>query len=71
MSLRRSLVAPAESEIHVVSGLLVTTPLRTALDCAFDLPVRESLPVIDAALRLVRRPDRFTRRGKGAAGADG
>ena len=65
VSLRRSLVAPAESEIHVVSGLLVTTPLRTALDCAFDLPVRESLPVIDAALRLVCRPDRFTRRCNG------
>lgn len=63
--LRRSLVAPGEEEIHVVSGLLVTTPLRTALDCAFDLPVRESLPVVDAALRLVCRPDRFTRRCNG------
>ena len=61
----RSLVAPREGEIVVVSGLRVTTPLRTAVDCAFDLPVRESLPIIDAALRLVCRPDRFTRRCSG------
>ena len=62
VSVRRSLVAPREGEVAVVSGLRVTTPLRTAVDCAFDLPVRESLPIIDAALRLVCRPDRFTRR---------
>ena len=65
VSVTRSLVAPREREIVVVSGLRVTTPLRTAVDCAFDLPVRESLPIIDAALRLVCRPDRFTRRGSG------
>ena len=65
VSVTRSLVAPRGGEIVVVSGLRVTTPLRTAVDCAFDLPVRESLPVIDAALRLVCRPDRFTRRCNG------
>ena len=65
VSVTRSLVAPREREIVVVSGLRVTTPLRTAVDCAFDLPVRESLPIIDAALRLVCRPDRFTRRCSG------
>ena len=65
VSVTRSLVAPREGEIVVVSGLRVTTPLRTAVDCAFDLPVRESLPIIYAALRLVCRPDRFTRRCTG------
>ena len=65
VSVTRSLVAPRGGEIVVVSGLRVTTPLRTAVDCAFDLPVRESLPIIDAALRLVCRPDRFTRRCSG------
>ena len=65
VSVTRSLVAPREGEIVVVNGLRVTTPLRTAVDCAFDLPVRESLPIIDAALRLVCRPDRFTRRCSG------
>ena len=65
VSVTRSLVAPREREIVVVSGLRVTTPLRTAVDCASDLPVRESLPIIDAALRLVCRPDRFTRRCSG------
>lgn len=70
VSLRRSLVAPRPEEIMVVNGLRVTTPLRTALDCAFDLPVRESLPVVDAALRLVCRPDRFNRRCRGEADLD-
>lgn len=70
VSLRRSLVAPRPEEIMVVNGLRVTTPLRTALDCAFDLPVRESLPIVDAALRLVCRPDRFNRRCRGEADLD-
>ena len=48
-------------EVAVVSGLRVTTPLRTAMDCAFDLSVRESLPIIDSALRAVCQPDRRTR----------
>lgn len=59
--IHRSLVMPDDDEIVVVNGLSVTTPLRTALDCAFDLPVRESLPIIDSALRMVCRPDRWTR----------
>ena len=61
VGLTRSLIAPAPGEVAVVSGLRVTTPLRTAMDCAFDLSVRESLPIIDSALRAVCRPDRRTR----------
>ncbi|MCL3776552.1 MULTISPECIES: hypothetical protein [unclassified Actinomyces] len=59
--IHRSLVMPDDDEITTVNGMYVTTPLRTALDCAFDLPVRESLPIIDSALRMVCRPDRWTR----------
>ncbi|MBE6474590.1 MAG: hypothetical protein E7Z95_03290 [Actinomyces succiniciruminis] len=62
VTLLRSTTAPAPEEVVNVGGLRVTTPLRTAMDCAFDLPVRESLPVVDAALRAVCRPDRFNRR---------
>ncbi|SDM32342.1 hypothetical protein [Actinomyces ruminicola] len=62
VALRRSTIGPAPEEVINVGGLRVTTPLRTAMDCAFDLPVRESLPVVDAALRVVCRPDRFNRR---------
>lgn len=61
VGLTRSLIAPMPDEVAVVSGLRVTTPLRTAMDCAFDLSVRESLPIIDSALRAVCRPDRRTR----------
>ncbi|MDU0349243.1 hypothetical protein [Actinomyces sp. MRS3W] len=63
--LRRSTITPAPEEVINVGGLRVTTPLRTAMDCAFDLPLRESLPVVDAALRAVCRPDRFNRRSHG------
>ncbi|MDO4900724.1 hypothetical protein [Actinomyces sp.] len=70
VSLRRSTVAPAPEEVINVGGLRVTTPLRTAMDCAFDLPVRESLPVVDAALRVVCRPDRFNRRCYGELDID-
>ena len=43
-------------------NMTVTSPLRTAVDCAFDLPVYRSLPVIDSVLRAVTWPDRRTRR---------
>ncbi|WP_103063109.1 hypothetical protein [Actinomyces qiguomingii] len=70
VSLHRSTIAPAPEEVINVGGLRVTTPLRTAMDCAFDLPVRESLPVVDAALRVVCRPDRFNRRCYGEMEVD-
>lgn len=45
-------------EVTIVNGLPVTTPLRTAVDCACDLPVHRSLAVIDSALRSLTYPDR-------------
>ncbi|MDU0864405.1 hypothetical protein [Actinomyces urogenitalis] len=57
----RSAVRPDEAEVVTVHGLRVTSPLRTALDCACDLPVRWALPIIDSALRVVCRPDRRSR----------
>lgn len=56
----------------VVGG--VTTPLRTVLDCAADLPFAEALAVADGALRLALvRPAELDAaasrwRGRGAAG---
>lgn len=57
----RSAVRPDEAEVVTVHGLRVTSPLRTALDCACDLPVRWALPIIDSALWVVCRPDRRSR----------
>ncbi|RAX21415.1 hypothetical protein DRB07_11350 [Actinomyces sp. Z3] len=45
--------------MEVVNGLPVTTLLRTAVDCAFDLPARESITIVDSAMRALCRPDRF------------
>ena len=42
--------------ITMVSGLPVTTALRTALDCALDLPAQESVCIVDGALRALVRP---------------
>jgi hypothetical protein len=46
---RADLVA---AEITVHDGVLVTTPLRTVLDCARSLPFGWGLAVADSALRL-------------------
>ncbi|SDN17567.1 hypothetical protein SAMN05216355_10159 [Actinomyces ruminicola] len=66
----RSTTAPAPSDVHVVGGLRVTTPLRTAMDCAFDLPALDAIVVVDSALRAVCRPDRFTGHYGGGLSAD-
>lgn len=58
---RRRLLSVGEEDITVVGGLAVTTLLRTALDCAFDLPARESVCVVDSALRALARPERYRR----------
>lgn len=58
---RRRLLSVGEEDITVVGGLAVTTLLRTAVDCAFDLPARESVCVIDSALRALARPERYRR----------
>lgn len=65
VQVRRSRRPLSASELTSVNGIPVTTPLRTALDCACDLPVRCSLPVIDSALRMVTGADRYHRRGRG------
>lgn len=38
-------------DLDWVGGARVTSPVRTVLDCARDLPLIESLPVADSALR--------------------
>lgn len=58
---RRRMLSVPEEDITVVSGLAVTNLLRTAVDCAFDLPAHESVCVIDSALRALTRPDRYRR----------
>lgn len=67
---RRSSVRPEPQEVITVQGMRVTDPLRTALDCACDLPVRLSLPIIDSAVRQVCRPDRRTRQATAATRID-
>lgn len=59
--IRRRFLTVEEEDITVVGGLAVTTLLRTALDCAFDLPARESVCVVDSALRALARPERYRR----------
>ncbi|VEG27191.1 hypothetical protein [Actinomyces howellii] len=54
---RRRLVIPEESLV-VVQGIVVTDILRTAVDCAFDLPACRSVTIIDSAMRALVRPDR-------------
>ncbi|MCL3777853.1 MULTISPECIES: hypothetical protein [unclassified Actinomyces] len=59
--MRRRLLSVPEEDITVVGGLAVTSLLRTAVDCAFDLPARESVCVVDSALRALARPERYRR----------
>lgn len=58
---RRRLLSVGEEDMTVVGGLTVTTLLRTAVDCAFDLPACESVCVVDSALRALARPERYRR----------
>lgn len=41
----------ADDEWVVRDGVRVTTPVRTALDCARDLPLRDAVVALDSALR--------------------
>lgn len=61
----RSVRLPAE-DIATVSGLPVMTPERTVLDCALTLPVRQSVCVIDSAMRALCRPNKHNRVCEGA-----
>lgn len=56
--LRRRRLRLERKNITAVSGLPVTTVLRTAMDCAFDLPAREAICVVDSAVRSLARPSR-------------
>ncbi|QPL06730.1 hypothetical protein ID810_11990 [Actinomyces respiraculi] len=58
VQLRRRTLRISAEDITVVDGLPVTTVLRTAVDCAFDLPAQEAICVVDAALRRICQPDR-------------
>ena len=55
---RRHLTLPRE-DITTVSGLPVSTLMRTTVDCAFDLPARDSVCVVESALRAIARPSRY------------
>lgn len=59
VSLRRRRSRLQADDVEVINGLPVTTLLRTAVDCAFDLPARESITVVDSAVRVLCRPDRL------------
>ncbi|WP_172191173.1 hypothetical protein [Actinomyces faecalis] len=63
--IRRRVLPLMPDDVEVVSGLPVTSPLRTAMDCACDLPARQSLPIIDAVFMSLCQPDRYTRRCDG------
>lgn len=60
VSLIRSGRALDAADIEVVLGLPVTSLERTIVDCAMDLPVRESVIVVDSGLRRLCEPDRWT-----------
>lgn len=59
--LRRRSLRMLDDDITTVSGLPVTTVLRTVLDCAFDVPPSESICIADSALRALVRPTRDQR----------
>ena len=60
--LRRRILGLPEAQITTVSGLSVSTIPRTALDCALDLPARDSVCVVDSALRALAHPSALQRR---------
>ncbi|QHO90354.1 hypothetical protein CWT12_01980 [Actinomyces sp. 432] len=60
ISLRRRRSRLQADDVEVVNGLPVTSLLRTAVDCAFDLPARESITIVDSAMRALCQPDRFS-----------
>ena len=55
---RRHLTLP-QKDITTVSGLPVSTLMRTTVDCAFDLPAYDSVCVVESALRAIARPSRY------------
>lgn len=42
----------------MIQGIMVTDLMRTAVDCAFDLPACQSITIVDSAMRALVRPDR-------------
>lgn len=56
--LRRRRAVLSGDDVVAVGDVVVTGPMRTAVDCAFDLPARESITVLDSAMRLLVEPDR-------------
>lgn len=54
---RRRLLIPDE-QLVMIHGVIVTDLMRTAVDCAFDLPACQSITIADSAMRALVRPDR-------------
>lgn len=54
---RRRLQIPSE-QLVMIQGIMVTDLMRTAVDCAFDLPACQSITIVDSAMRALVRPDR-------------
>ena len=57
--LRRRRLTLTQEDITIVSGLPVSTLMRTTVDCAFDLPAHDSICVVESALRAAARPSRY------------
>ncbi|WP_150118406.1 hypothetical protein [Actinomyces radicidentis] len=57
--LRRRRRAAHECDVTAVGPLLVTSLMQTAVDCAFELPPRRSVPIVDSAMRALVVPERF------------
>ena len=58
-TLRRRRLTLPQKDITTVSGLPVSTLMRTTVDCAFDLPAYDSVCVVESALRAIARPSRY------------
>lgn len=59
VSLVRSSRSLDGEDVTLIAGIPVTTLRRTIVDCAMDLPARESICVVDAGLRRLCQPDRW------------
>ncbi len=58
ISFRRHIRRLGADDITRASGIAVTSPLRTAVDCARQGTPDEALLAVDSLIRLIARPDR-------------
>lgn len=59
VALVRRRLRPGPDDVVLSCGVPVTSLERTAIDCACDLPVRQSIVILDAVFRRRCQPDRF------------